>query len=398
MNQVPNHPASFADYACHPNASRGRIYNEVESESRTPHQRDRDRILHSSAFRKLQYKTQVFVYHEGDYFRTRLTHSLEVSQVTRAICRTFGLNEDLGEAIALAHDLGHPPFSHAGEDALDLLLTEQGGFDHNDQTLRIITLLEQRYPEFDGLNLTWETLEGLAKHNGPLTIDSDSAPFVRPGLLSLQRQVDLDLDTWPSLEAQIASLADDIAYTAHDIDDGLRSGLLTEDDLRESSLICRLLDGITREYPELNATRRIHTLTRRLIHELVRQFSIETQNRLERLDPKTAQDIREAGYPVAAFRGEFMAEEFAPLKRILYEKLYRHHQVNLMRNKTRRCVRSLFEVYMEDPTVLPEDWVPNIEMLEDVALAQIVTDYISGMTDRFALRQYEKLFQVEATA
>ncbi len=386
-------PPQQASFACDPARSRGRQFAESEAPTRTVFQRDRDRIIHSGAFRKLQYKTQVFVYHEGDYYRTRLTHSIEVAQIARSICRVLGLNEDLGEALALAHDLGHTCFGHAGEDALRACMAEYGGFDHNDQALRIVTRLECRYADFDGLNLTWETLEGLVKHNGP------AVPVTHGKKLGLtteafSRQYDLELASHASAEAQIAALADDIAYNNHDLDDGLRAGAFTIDQLRGLPIVGDALRSVdVRKGPVLDRSRLIHELIRSTINHMVLDVLDETRRRLAALNPQSADDIRNAGAPVVAFSEGFQPAE-KQLRAFLWEHLYRHYQVNRMTSKARRVVRDLFEIFIAEPETLPPDWrSPSGNKAEQ---ARLIADYIAGMTDRYALTEHNRLFDLRS--
>ncbi|MBM3573093.1 MAG: deoxyguanosinetriphosphate triphosphohydrolase, partial [Alphaproteobacteria bacterium] len=345
-------------YSCRPEASRGRVFGEPEQPERTVFQRDRDRIIHSGAFRRLKYKTQVFVYHEGDSYRTRLTHTLEVAQIARSAARALGLNEDLAEALALAHDLGHPPFGHAGEDALNAAMAEYGGFDHNDQTFRVLTVLERRYAAFDGLNLTWETLEGTVKHNGPLRGDHVSPMRRKPvprTIADHDMRHGLWLDTFPSAEAQVAALADDIAYNNHDIDDGLRAGLFTSADLRELPLVGPVLGEVEDRYPGLEMSRLIHETVRRLIHRMVDDLLAETRRLLAEAGPASADDIRRLGRSVVAFTTE-MADHDRKVKAFLRQRMYRHYKVNRMTSKARRIVKDLFTFFLNEPECLPTDW------------------------------------------
>jgi dGTPase len=385
---------NLAPYACKPEESRGRLYPEPESATRTCFQRDRDRIIHTAAFRRLQYKTQVFVNHEGDYFRTRLTHSLEVSQVTRSVCRTLHLNEDLGEALALAHDLGHPPFGHAGEDALEEMMGPFGGFDHNAHSLRVVTRLEERYAEFDGLNLTWESLEGLIKHNGPLSGDDGSLPVPR-AIADYVAEHDLALDTFSSAEAQVAAVSDDIAYNNHDIEDGLRANLFTIDDLRDVPLVGPVLARVESAYPDLDRGRKIHELVRTLIGEMVADLLAETERRLAAVTLKSSDDIPALGAPVASFSDAMRANDMA-LKRFLLDNMYRHYKLNRMTSKARRVVRELFELFLAEPDCLPTEWRQKAGPAGSEEAALLVTDYIAGMTDRFALDEHRRLFDVQA--
>ncbi len=358
--------------------TRGRRHAEPESPNRTPWQRDRDRVIHSSAFRKLQYKTQVFVTHEGDYYRTRLTHSLEVAQIARSIARTLALDEDLTEALALAHDLGHPPFGHAGEDGLNDAMKNHGGFNHNAQSLRVVTVLEGRYAAFDGLNLTWETLEGLAKHNGPLTNP-------HPVIAAIAAEHRIDLTTQAGAEAQVAALADDVAYHSHDLDDGLRAELFTIDDLRDLPVVGDAL----RQAQDLGPTtpsRLRHETIRRVIDRLVTDLTQETQRRLNALAPANADAIRAAPGPVVGF-SPAMAAANAAIKTFLYVRMYRHWRVNRMTGKSRRVTEELFNLLHTTPALLPDQWRDRA----NGNAAHAVADYIAGMTDRFALDERRRL-------
>ncbi|MBK8174929.1 MAG: deoxyguanosinetriphosphate triphosphohydrolase [Rhodospirillales bacterium] len=384
----------LAPWACRPEESRGRLHAEPESESRSCFQRDRDRIIHSAAFRRLEYKTQVFVNHEGDFFRTRLTHSLEVSQIARSICRSLCLNEDLAEALALAHDLGHPPFGHAGEDALKDMMRPFGGFDHNAQSLRVVVHLEQRYAEFDGLNLTWETLEGVVKHNGPLVGGPDLPPLPE-AIRDYAHHHDLELDTYAGPEAQVAALADDIAYNNHDIDDGLRAGLFAIDDLRAVPLVGEMFANVRARYPGIEASRLIHEAVRRLIGHMVGDLVTESSRRIAELGPASVDAVRRAGRPVAAFSAE-MQENDRALKAFLRRHMYRHYKLNRMTSKARRLVRALFELFLVEPECLPTEWRRRAEGMAKPEAARVVADYIAGMTDRFAADEHRRLFDVQS--
>ncbi len=384
----------LAPYACKPEESRGRLYPEPESATRTCFQRDRDRIIHTAAFRRLQYKTQVFVNHEGDYFRTRLTHSLEVSQITRSVCRSLHLNEDLGEALALAHDLGHPPFGHAGEEALEEMMEPFGGFDHNAHSLRVVTRLEERYADFDGLNLTWETLEGLVKHNGPVTGKDGSGPVPR-AIADYVAEHDLALDTYSSAEAQVAAVSDDIAYNNHDIEDGLRAELFTIDDLREVPLVGPVLAQVEGTYPDLDHGRKIHEVVRTLIGVMVTDLLAETERCLAVVKPQSSDDIPTLGEPVAGF-SEAMQDNDAALKQFLLKNMYRHYKLNRMTSKARRVVRELFTLFLAEPNCLPTEWRRKVGPAGPEETAVLVSDYIAGMTDRFALDEHRRLFDVQA--
>jgi dGTPase len=381
-------PVERAPYASRPEESRGRLHPEPEHEMRSPFQRDRDRVIHSTAFRRLKHKTQVFVYHEGDHYRTRLTHSLEVAQIARSISRALGLDEDLAEALALAHDLGHTPFGHAGEEALNAEMVAYGGFSHNEQTLRILTKLEHGYAEFDGLNLTWEALEGIVKHNGPLASPLPSS------IVEYDAQHRLDLDHYPGPEAQVAALADDIAYNNHDIDDGLRAGLFAVADLADVPLVGPVFAEVAARYPGLDEPRLIHESIRRMIDRMVRDMVAETRSRLAESGVRTADDVRALGGPIAMF-SDAMRDNDGALKRFLYERMYRHYRVNRMSHKARRVVRELFQLFVAEPECLPTEW-RAAACGEAVGRARIVADYLAGMTDRFALDEHRRLFDTYA--
>ncbi len=382
-----------ASYACQPDMSRGRLYDEPESKTRTPFQRDRDRILHAGAFRRLKHKTQVFLAHVGDYYRTRLTHSLEVAQIGRSIAREVELDEDLIETLSLAHDLGHTPFGHAGEEALNAAMQPFGGFDHNAQTLRIVTRLEKRYIPFNGLNMTWETLEGLVKHNGPLLGDGRQLHDLPFAIQQHAVEQDLMLDSWPSLEAQIAALSDDIAYNNHDIDDGLRAGLISLDDLRELPLTGDILRAIDKQFGAISGKLQRHELVREMISVMIGDLVSETRRRLAAQKIKTADDVRWAGVPVAAF-SEALAVKHAVIKDFLYHHVYRHHLVNGAMSKARRIMGDLFDLMLAEPDLLPEDWRTQAEHGDQAARARVICDYIAGMTDRFAMEEHRRLFDI----
>jgi dGTPase len=383
-------PAPLAAYACRSDRSRGRLYPEGESPTRSPFQRDRDRIIHSTAFRRLQYKTQVFVYHEGDHYRTRLTHSLEVAQIARSMARALRLNDDLAEALALAHDLGHTPFGHAGGDALDEAMRPYGGFEHNDQTLRVLTRLERHYAAFDGLNLTWETLEGVVKHNGPL-LGAAGALVVPATIADYVTRHDLALDTWPSAEAQIAAQSDDIAYNNHDLDDGLRAGLFTVADLADVPLAGPVFREVQTRYPGLEEPRLIHEAIRRMIDLMVSDLIAETTRRIGDAGVREIEDIRALGAPVVAFSEPMRANDKA-LKAFLFDHMYRHFRVNRMASKAHRVVKELFALLLDEPQCLPSEWQREAADKPQAARARIVADYIAGMTDRYALDEHRRLF------
>jgi dGTPase len=369
--------------AAHPSRSRGRLHPEPHTGPRGPRdifQRDRDRVIHSVAFRRLRHKTQVFVAPDGDHFRVRLTHSLEVAQVGRTIARALGLNEDLTEALCLAHDLGHPPFGHAGEEALDASLADAGGFDHNAHAIRIVTRLETPYPDFDGLNLSWEALEGLAKHNGPVSEPSWA-------MAEANAENDLELDSWAGLEAQVAAISDDIAYDNHDIDDGLRAGLVELDDLLELSLVRRLWDAIGDRHPGIPLEKRQRALVRDMIGAMVEDVLAETERRVRDAGLATIDDVRAAGRPLAGFSDALAAEERA-LKTFLYQRLYGSPDLERVRIEAQRVVRGLAAAYREDPSRLPPGWQSDGDRL---AQLRTIGDFVAGMTDRFAIARHQEL-------
>ncbi len=386
-----------APYACDPAQSRGRLHPEPASKSRNAFRRDCDRIIHATAFRRLKHKTQVFVFDEGDHYRTRLTHTLEVTQIARALARALGLDEDLAEALALAHDLGHPPFGHAGERALDECLKAFGGFDHNAQTLRVVTVLERRYPIFDGLNLTWETLEGLVKHNGPLT-DREGRPLARyhehgvpETILDYSRLQDLQLWSFPSAEAQVAAIADDIAYDAHDIDDGLRAELFGLDDIAGVALPCKIIGEIRAAHPALETSRLVHEFVRRLIGLLIEDVVAETGGRLQTLAPRSADEVRRAASPVAAF-SPAIGEADRAIKAFLKTRMYRHARIMQVMDQAAGVVRDLFARYNAQEGDLPAEWQEGLAGLGEAARARRIADFIAGMTDRYALLEHARLF------
>jgi dGTPase len=374
-----------AIYACDPGAVRGRLYQEEESTFRSCFQRDRDRIIHCSAFRRLKHKTQVFVAHEGDFYRTRLTHSIEVAQVARTISNALNLNIDLTEAVALAHDLGHTPFGHTGEDALDELMAPYGGFDHNAQTLRIVTALERHYAEFDGLNLVWDTLEGIAKHNGPVT---GEIPYA---LESYNAQHDLELHTHASAEAQVAALSDDIAYNNHDLHDGIRAGLLDEEEILDLPIVGDCYREVDQAFPDIDAYRRRHEALRRVFGVMVGDLIDTSRENLQGAGAGSAQDIRELGRPVIAF-SKAIWEDLKIIRAFLFKNMYRAPSVMEQRAKVTIALEELFPIYMQDLSLLPSRWQGEIDLaVSDTAKARLVADYIAGMTDRFALQQHAEL-------
>jgi len=372
---------TLAPYAVLPETSRGRLHEEAAAPDRTPFQRDRDRVVHASAFRKLQYKTQVFVTREGDFYRTRLTHSLEVAQIARSIARRLALDEDLTEALALAHDLGHPPFGHAGETGLNEALSKFGGFDHNAQSLRVVTLLEHKYAGFDGLNLTWEMLEGLAKHNGPLT---DPPAYIA----AFNQLFPLDLSRQPSAEAQVAAFADDIAYNTHDLDDGLRAKLFTLDDLLDLPLVgdaLRTARGLTADEKRVR-----NEMSRRVIHLMIQDVITESERRLHELAPANVEAIRNFSTPVVGF-STAMAAASKAIKAFLFARMYRHWRVNRMSHKAQIVTKLLGTLLVEQPELLPDEWRGRAGSSGGAQAAEIVRDYVAGMTDRFAMEEYARL-------
>jgi dGTPase len=394
MSQTPayNYCAlPLANYACRPDQSRGRLFEEPESETRTPFQRDRDRIIHSSAFRRLKYKTQVFVYHEGDHYRTRLSHTLEVSQIARSLARSLMVNEDLAEAVALAHDLGHTPFAHFGEEVIESCMEPFGGFEHNDQSLRVLTRLERKYHRWQGLNLTWETLEGVVKHNGPVT---GALPHT---LADFQKQMDLRLNTFASVEAQCAAIADDIAYNNHDVEDGLRAGMFSLHDLEKLELLGEVISGVKKAYPDITDHYLVQEAIRDMIGRMVRDVLKESQTRINALSPQGPEDIRSAKKQMVAF-SDSMTKQVDELRGFLFQRMYRHYTVMRFQVKAEKIIRDLFNVFLKRYQLLPEHWQRRVEeaggMTDDNACARIVCDYIAGMTDRYAIREHERIFDL----
>ena len=375
-----------ASFASNPQDSRGRLFDEQESAFRSCFQRDRDRIIHSSAFRRLKHKTQVFVEHEGDYFRTRLTHSIEVAQVARTIAGALGLNQELVEAVSLAHDLGHPPFGHTGEDALNAEMKAYGGFDHNAQAIRIVTALEQHYAQFDGLNLTWECLEGIAKHNGPVPLPHP------PALRDYNRQHDLELQSYASAEAQVAALADDVAYNNHDLHDGLRAGVFSDAQAEQLPIVGPAYAAVDRLYSGLDAHRRRHEALRRVFGVMVDDVIRTSAALLAQSGAVTAQDIRDLDYAVVQFSPELW-KDLKVIRGFLFQNMYRAPRVVVQREHAATVVRDLFGVFMSNPGEMPGDWGVQISNLPDTqARARLVSDYIAGMTDRFAQQEHDRLF------
>jgi dGTPase len=390
----------LAPYACDYRTTRGRLVPEASSNNRSDFRRDCDRIIHSTAFRRLEYKTQVFVNHEGDHYRTRLTHSLEVAQIARSISRNLSLNEDLAEALALAHDLGHTPFGHAGEEALREAAKDLCGFDHNAQSIKVITQLEHKYAAFDGLNLTWETLEGIVKHNGPLTGNLRDKERYASGkvhqiIADLDKKFNLQLDKFSSAEGQIASFADDIAYNNHDIDDGLRAELFTIEDVKKLPIVGNMFRELTIEFPNLHESRLIHEANRRMINRMVVDLTRQTQKNIKDHNIQTVDDIRNLGEPIVAF-SKGMQENVNTIKEFLFENMYRHYKVCRMTSKARRVVKDLFELLNREPECLPTEWRAKAMAAANAnERAGVVVDFIAGMTDRFALDEHKKLFDLD---
>lgn len=379
---------SYAPYASDPARARGRLYPEEESSFRSPFQRDRDRIIHASAFRRLKHKTQVFVEHEGDNYRTRLTHSIEVAQVARTIAGALGLNQELTEAVALAHDLGHTPFGHTGEDAMHALMAPYGGFDHNAQAIRIVTALEQHYAEFDGLNLTWESLEAIAKHNGPVT---GALPYA---LEEYNARHDLELHTHASAEAQVAALADDVAYNNHDLHDGLRAGLFSDADIAELPVVGPAYAEVNRLYPGLEPSRRRHEALRRVFGVMVGDVIDTARANLAESGVQSVEEVRMLGRPVVQFSPGLWAE-LKEIRAFLFTRMYRAPSVMVKRAEVAKVVEALFPYYLAHPGEMPSRWAARIAAAagDETALARIVSDYVAGMTDRFALQEHLRLIR-----
>ncbi len=382
-------------WAENPAASRGRHYPEAPSATRTPFARDRDRIIHASAFRRLKEKTQVFVAHEGDHYRTRLTHSLEVAQIARSIATALRLDADLAETIALGHDLGHPPFGHAGEDELERQMAPFGGFDHNVQTFRVLTELERQYPNFSGLNLTWETIEGIVKHNGPVT-----GLLGRPvwkAIVDYDQESDLGLATWASAEAQVAALADDVAYNNHDVDDGLQAGLFRLDELVEVPLVGPVLAGVRLDYPGLEDRLTRMEMVRRLIGVMVNDVLAETLRRARASGVTSPAAVRNLGSALVAF-SPAVAEDLSHLRAFLHQRMYHHWRVNRSRSQARRILAQMFALFLAEPDVLPAEWHARLQPMDEFGKARVICDYIAGMTDRYAIEEHRRLFQLDAWA
>lgn len=392
MNAPVFTPPARAPWAEDAARSKGRLISEPESRTRNAFARDRDRIIHSTAFRRLKGKSQVFVAHEGDYYRTRLTHSLEVSQVARSLARALGLDDDLAEAVALAHDLGHPPFAHAGEDELKRQMEGFGGFDHNVQTFRVVTKLERRYPGFDGLNLCWETLEGIVKHNGPVSDRLDEPAWT--AIAAYTRGHDLRLSTYASAEAQTAAISDDIAYNNHDVDDGLQAGLFTIADLLDVPLIGPILHGTRKDHPDLDDRLLRLEAVRRMIGTMIDDVLAETARRAREDRISTPEDVRTAERALVAF-SEDLFEDLSRLRAFLFERMYRHYRVNRTRSQARRILSEMFQLFRSEPEVLPPEWQDLLRMKDEAGRARVICDYIAGMTDGYAIDEHRRLFHLE---
>ncbi|MBU1385300.1 MAG: deoxyguanosinetriphosphate triphosphohydrolase [Alphaproteobacteria bacterium] len=381
-----------AAYAEYPEHSRGRLTPEPISRTRNAYARDRDRIIHATAFRRLKEKTQVFVAHEGDHYRTRLTHSLEVAQIARSIAHALRLDTDLAETVALAHDLGHPPFGHAGEDELQARMEPWGGFDHNVQTFRVVTKLEERYPQFEGLNLSWETVEGVVKHNGPVSHRLDEPAW--KAIADYAPAWDLRLDSFASLEAQAAAIADDIAYNNHDVDDGVQAGLFTLEDLTEVPLIGPVLHGVRADWPDIDERMVRIEAVRRMIGVMVEDVLAETEARIAADNIRSTEDVRRATRPLVGFSHAMLAD-LGVLRAFLFERMYRHYRVNRTRSQARRLLGEMFELFMADPGTLPPEWSGKAGDADEARRARAVCDYIAGMTDRYAIEEHRKLFSLD---
>jgi dGTPase len=375
-----------------PGRSKGRRHAEPASATRSPFARDRDRIIHTSAFRRLKEKSQVFVAHEGDHFRTRLTHTLEVAQIARSIATALQLDSDLAEALALGHDLGHPPFGHAGEEELERQMSAFGGFDHNVQTFSVLTRLERRYPTFDGLNLTWETLEGVVKHNGPVVHVSERPAWRE--IVLYDEAYPLGLATWPSAEAQVAAISDDIAYNNHDVDDGLYAGLFELDELVNVPLIGPVVQSVRADFPALDGRLVRLEAVRRMIGEMVDDVLGETSRRVTASGVASADEVRGLGSVLVAF-SPAMTEDLARLRAFLHERMYRHWRVNRSRSQARRILAEMFALFLAEPDVLPAEWFARLQDLDEPARARVICDYIAGMTDRYAIEEHRRLFNLD---
>ncbi len=375
-------------YASDPEKSVGRIYPEKSTPYRNEFERDRDRIIHSNAFKRLQYKTQVFVNHEGDHYRNRLTHSIEVSSIARSLSRELGLSIDLAEAVALAHDLGHSPFGHAGEDALNKCMEKFGGFSHNAHTFKILTLLENKYASYDGLNLTWEVLEGIVKHNGPIN-KKDSSDYI----LDYNKQHDLRLNQYSSAESQLASLSDDIAYITHDLEDSFKAGIISYEDLAELEFVDKILKSVRKAYPDISAKRLIYETCRKLTHHLIEDLLRVTKNNFIEYKIENIQDIRTLNKPVLSFSKQ-VEDEILQVKKFLFEKVYTHAKVSAMSVQCKLIVSKLFQLYVDNIELLPLPWRNFVDLNNKQARMSLIADYIAGMTDRYAIKQYQSFYNI----
>lgn len=378
-------------YACFSENSRGRIYPERQTPYRNEFERDRDRIIHSNSFKRLQYKTQVFVNHEGDHYRNRMTHSIEVSSIARSLCKALNLSDDLVEGVALAHDLGHSPFGHAGEESLNECMQGFGGFSHNAHSFKLLTLLEQKYAAYNGLNLTWEVLEGILKHNGPLDKKNTSKY-----ILQYDEQYDLDLKNHSSAEAQIASLADDIAYICHDLEDSINAEIITYKDLEEIEFVDRFIKEVQAMYKDLNTSRTMYEVSRKLTHHLIECLLFQTKSNIQKHKVKTEKDIRCLGRPLVEFT-ETAVNEISVIKKFLFKKVYKHHKVVSVTMQCQNIVKALFELYVSNIDLLPLSWKSLIEEGDQQAKMSLIADYIAGMTDRFAIKQYQLFYNLKFT-
>lgn len=378
--------SNFANFASWPSKTRGRLYPEIPTLYRNEFQRDKDRIIHSNAFRRLEYKTQVFVNHEGDHYRNRLTHSIEVASLARSIAGALNLSEDLAECIALAHDLGHTPFGHAGEEALNSCMEEYGGFCHNAHAIKLLTELERRYAAYDGLNLTWEVLDGIAKHNGPLTEGIPEA------IMNYNRENDLELHTFSSAEAQVAALSDDIAYHGHDIEDGMRAGLFSLEELSELDFMYHYIKQVQDKFPKTSRNRVIYEVVRSFNHDMINDLLHTTRNNIKEYAIETPNDVRMLQKPLVEFSDEGFAK-IGMIKQFLFSKVYRHQRVLIVTLKCKQVVQKLFEVYMNNPDCMPNEWKESVNTSK-YTKERIIADYIAGMTDRYAIKEFQVFYNL----
>jgi dGTPase len=378
-------------YACYADKSRGRIYEEEQTPYRNEFERDRDRIIHSNAFKRLQYKTQVFVNHEGDHYRNRMTHSIEVSSIARSLCKALDLSDDLVEGVALAHDLGHSPFGHAGEEVLNECMKDFGGFSHNAHSFKILTLLEQKYASYNGLNLSWEVLEGILKHNGPLEKNNTSEY-----ILNYDEQYDLDLKNYSSAESQVASLSDDIAYICHDLEDSINADVITYKDLEEIEFVDRYIRDVQKKHDGLNKSRTMYEVSRKLTHHLIESLLFQTKSNIEKYNIKTEKDIRQLGKPLVEFTDPVI-NEIISIKKFLFKKVYKHHKVVSVTMQCQNIVKALFELYVSNIDLLPSSWKILIDQNDNQGKMSLIADYIAGMTDRFAIKQYQLFYNLKFT-